>query len=76
MTAFDSEWDLRQPWQVEELTNKIRKLLGPKTGKTTRQVADAAKCNHEQARRILTTLWEKGLAVPEGDRRQRMWYRN
>lgn len=74
MSTFDSKWDLRQSWQEEELRSTIKKML-TKTGKTTRQVAEKAECNHEQARRILNKLWDQGLAVPSGDKRQRLWHK-
>ncbi len=74
MGTFDSKWDLRQSWQAEELKRDIRKLLGKK-GKTTREVADATGCNHEQARRTLSLLWNEGQAVPSGDRRARLWHK-
>lgn len=74
MGTFDSKWDLRQSWQEEDLKKEIKKLL-TKTGKATREIAKDAKCNHEQARRILNKLWDEGLAVPSGDKRQRLWHK-
>jgi len=73
--TYDSAWDLRQPWATDDLKAQIRKVLRKNEGKTTRQVAEATESNHEQARRLLVMLWGDGEAVPEGDRRARLWYR-
>lgn len=75
MGTFNSEWDLRQSWQAEDLRKLIKKEL-TKKGKSTREIAEATQCNHEQARLILNKLWNAGLAVPSGDKRQRLWHKS
>jgi predicted transcriptional regulator len=73
--VFDSKWDLRLRSKRDELYAQVLKVLTKKTGKTTRQIAEACECNHEQARRMLNALWDDGRAVPQGEKQQRVWFR-
>jgi hypothetical protein len=70
--VIDSRWDLRLPWQRQELRTALKKALR-KAPLTTRELAATVQCSVTQARRMLDALWTEGEATFTGDTRDRTW---
>ena len=71
-TVIDSKWDLRLPWQRQDLRKAIKEALRS-AAQTTRELAASAGCSVHQARRVLDALWTDGEAEYSGDTRDRTW---
>jgi predicted ArsR family transcriptional regulator len=71
-TVINSKWDLRLPWQREDLRKTIKKTLHA-AAQTTRDIAELAGCSVHQARRVLDALWNDGEADYSGETRDRTW---
>ena len=70
--VIDSRWDLRLPWQRQELRTALKKALRA-TALTTRELAATVQCSVTQARRMLDALWSEGETDFTGDTRDRVW---
>jgi hypothetical protein len=70
--ALDSDYDLRAPWDRDELKERLKGALTEEPT-PTRLLAKRAGCNVEQAKRMLSVLGASGEAVKSGDKRTRLW---